>query len=339
MPIPKALKSYAAQMGFPNSETMARIFEILYDEEDDLKVVKALSRPRTMEKLIEKTGLPEKRVREIVELLLSRGAISQPMKSPDLYRLFPAMIELRDASCLNPNAPQELFELWEKIVYEELPPLISMLENLKIPPVMRVIPIERSVEVQNAVLDPDSARKIFQDAEIVSVIPCVCRKVARKNNRSQDCPAPEDAVCMQTNGFAKMILKTGIAEQISNEEAVRRISLAEEAGLVHMVRNNIKKDMFMCNCCSCCCTGLYITNQVGYLEGIAPSRFRAKLNVEACVGCGTCETRCQFHAISLDEVASINHEKCYGCGNCVITCPEEALVLEEIRPLEHIRVT
>jgi heterodisulfide reductase subunit A-like polyferredoxin len=105
-----------------------------------------------------------------------------------------------------------------------------------------------------------------------------------------------------------------------------------------MIRNNVKKDMFMCNCCSCCCTGLYLVNDLGYAGGVAPSRFRVKLDEDVCAGCGDCEDRCQFHAISIDETAIIDHEKCYGCGNCAITCPEEALTLEEIRPKEHIRV-
>jgi MinD superfamily P-loop ATPase len=81
-----------------------------------------------------------------------------------------------------------------------------------------------------------------------------------------------------------------------------------------------------------------MVNQTGYLDALAPSRFKVKLDADACSGCGLCEDRCQFHAISVDEVAVVDGDKCYGCGNCVITCPDEALTLEEVRPLEHIRV-
>ncbi|MCK7466983.1 MAG: hypothetical protein MZU91_01745 [Desulfosudis oleivorans] len=41
---------------------------------------------------------------------------------------------------------------------------------------------------------------------------------------------------------------------------MRRLTLAEEAGLVHTVRNNVKDDMFMCNCCPCCCTAMFLHN-------------------------------------------------------------------------------
>lgn len=336
MQTPKVLQEYAAKLGFPESKTLAKILNILYDGEDDLKIIEAL--PGTAAEIAGKTGLPEERVREVADRLFERGALSHPMKKPDLYRLFPAMIELRDTTVLWPDAPQELFELWEELVGKEMPNLIPMLEKLKVPPMVRVVPIERSVESQNTVLDADSARKIFQDAELITAIPCPCRLQARKNNRSPDCPAPESSVCMQTNGFAEVVLSRGLGERLTNEEALRRVEEAEEAGLVHMVRNNIQKDMFMCNCCSCCCTGLFLVNQTGYVDGISPSRFRVKLDEEACSGCGLCEERCQFHAISLDEIAVVDVEKCFGCGNCVITCPDEALTLEEVRPIEHIRV-
>jgi len=336
MAIPKVLQDYAAKLGFPKSEALGKILTILYDEEDDLSILEAL--PGTAAEIAAKTGLTEERVREAADRLFGRGALAHPMKQPDLYRLFPAMIELRDATVLWPDAPQELFELWEDVVLKEMPGLVPTLKKLKVPPMIRVVPIERSVESQNTVLDADSARKIFREADLVTALPCACRVQARKNNRSPDCPAPASAVCMQTNAFAEVVLSRGLGERLTNEEALKRIAEAEEAGLVHMVRNNIQKDMFMCNCCSCCCTGLFMVNQTGYLDALAPSRFKVKLDADACSGCGLCEDRCQFHAITLDEVAVVDGDKCYGCGNCVITCPDEALTLEEVRPVEHIRV-
>jgi len=336
MATPKVLEDYAAKLGFPKSEALGKILTMLYDGEDDLSVLGAL--PGTAEEIAGKTGLTEERVREVADRLFGRGALAHPMKQPDLYRLFPAMIELRDATVLWPDAPQELFELWEEVVLKEMPDLVPTLEKLKIPPMIRVVPIERSVESQNTVLDADSARKIFRDADLITALPCACRMQAQKNDRSPDCPAPESSVCMQTNGFAEVVLSRGLGEKLTNEEALKRVAEAEAAGLVHMVRNNIQKDMFMCNCCSCCCTGLYMVNQTGYLDALAPSRFKVKLDVDACSGCGTCEDRCQFHAITVDGVAVVDGDKCYGCGNCVITCPDEALTLEEVRPVEHIRV-
>jgi len=188
------------------------------------------------------------------------------------------------------------------------------------------------------VLDIDSARKIFQDANLITAMPCVCRTVAKRNGRGQDCPAPETAVCLQTNFFAAGVRARGLGEKLSREEALKRVGAAEDAGLVHMVRNNVKDDMFMCNCCACCCTGLFFLRELDYPAAVAPSRFRVQLNAELCSGCGECEARCQFSAISVGETAVVNAGRCMGCGNCALTCPEDALTLVEVRPREHVRV-
>jgi NAD-dependent dihydropyrimidine dehydrogenase PreA subunit len=336
MPVHESLKQYATLLGFPQSPNLERVFELLYQNDEEIKLTAAL--PGTPDQLSKKLDMPEDKVKEIIERLINRGAITFKMLDQKTFRRFPAMIELRDASVLNPDAPDELFKVWDDLLMKETKPLIPVLKNLKIPPLVRVLPIERSVEAQNTVLDVDSARNIFKDAELISVIPCVCRDIAKRNGRGQDCPAPDDAVCMQTNAFANAVLDRGIGEKITNEEALRRVGIAEDAGLVHMVRNNIKDDMFMCNCCSCCCSGLHFVNNLGYLAGVAKSRFKLVYDADLCSSCGTCEDRCQFHALELDGDLQIKEELCYGCGNCVITCEEEALTLEEVRPVEHIRV-
>jgi len=337
MSIPDELKNYAFALGFPESKTMGRIFEILFEGEDVLKLIKAM--PGTVAELAEKSGLPEERVERMTRELMMRGAIAGRMLTPEVYRLFPAMIELRDASILNPEAPQELFELWEHIITKELGAVVPIAKRMKVKPITRVVPIERSIEARNTVLAIDEARRIFKDADLITVLPCACRTQARKVGRGQDCPAPATSVCMQTNRFAQAVLSRDLGERITVEDALKRVGDAEDAGLVHMVRNNVKQDMFMCNCCSCCCTGIYTVRQYDFPEGISPSRFQVKLDPDLCSACGTCEDRCQFGAISIEETAVIDVDHCYGCGNCVITCPEEALTLVELRPKEHIRVT
>jgi len=337
MPVPVGLKQYARQLGFPESENLARIFEILLENDYERMVFELL--PGNESELADKTGLSATQTRAICEKLFTRGVITQSVDRPGNYRRFPAMIELRDATALWPEADSEIFVLWDRLLSDETPALIPILEKTKAPPMMRVVPIERSVKAQNTVLDADSARAIFREASLISVMPCVCRLIARKNGRGKDCPAPETSVCMQTNRFAEGILRRGVGERISNEEALRRIAAAEEAGLVHTVRNNVKDDMIMCNCCACCCTGLYFVHQLGYPQGLAPSRFRATLDESLCSGCGICAERCQFHAIIVNETASIDIGRCYGCGNCSTVCPNDAITLIEARPPAHIRTT
>ncbi len=337
MPIPESLKSYAAQLGYPTSETMGRIFELLYNSEEKLRIAVAL--PGTAEEVATKTGLSPDSVQQLIRELHLAGAINERVKQPNSFRLYPGMIELRDATVLNPDVSNEMIRLWDDLVHNELPQLVPFLRKMGVPSLMRVIPIEETVESKSSVLDMDSARKIIGDAEQIVAIPCVCRKTAREVGRGEDCPAPDDLnLCILINAFCNEAIARGIGETLTNEEALNRLEKAEDAGLVHVTRNNVKKDMIMCNCCSCCCTGLYMVNQVGY-ESFAPSRFKIKLDEEECTGCETCVDRCQFFAIKVDDIAQIDMDKCYGCGVCVTTCPGEALTLEEVRPKEHIRVT
>lgn len=338
MNMPEQLKPYAARLGFPESETMARIFAILYEDPDCIAV--AAASPGSVSELASKTGLSEQVVKNAAQKLLRKGAISRVIAKGDYYRLFPAMIEMRDAVVITPECPQELFELWEVLIRDEMPKLVPALRQLNLPPMLRVIPIEETVDNSTKVIDADSARQIVLKAKVISAIPCPCRTQAERVGRSKDCIAPRGvSFCMQIGGFAEAALDRNVGERLSPEEAVRRLAMAEEAGLVHTVRNNIKDDMFMCNCCPCCCTAMFLHNQIGYDSSFAPSRFRARLDESTCTGCGACEERCSFGAITMEETAAIDKDRCMGCGNCVLACPVDAMTLEEVRPPEFIRKT
>lgn len=54
-----------------------------------------------------------------------------------------------------------------------------------------------------------------------------------------------------------------------------------------------------------------------------------KIDVEKCVGCGTCVEECPSDALSLeDEIAIVDDDLCTECGLCVEVCPSEALSLD-----------
>jgi ferredoxin len=332
--VPKFYKDYAELLGLPESPLMYRIFDVLYDGEDDLKLLSAM--PANAETIAEATGIPLDDVKKKLDLLWKKGGVVTAM---GMYAIIPGMIALRDMSVMWPQASQEFFELWEEVFTKEHDRFVAHMKKMNYPSAMRVVPVQESVDSQSRVLDIDSARKIFQDAELISVVPCACRLQKDKVGQRKNCPAPASANCFATNTIAAMVLSRGIGEQISTEEALKRLAQAEDAGLVHLVRNNVKKDMFMCNCCACCCHGLEMINDGSLTEAFAPSRFQVRLDADACTGCGQCVERCQFTAIAVDDVAVIDLSKCYGCGNCVTTCPTGALSLAEHRPIEHIRTS
>ncbi|MGE5381543.1 MAG: ATP-binding protein [Methylocystaceae bacterium] len=346
MPIPEELKEYAARLGFAGSETMGEILALLFPDEESRKIAQSLHRPATFGDIAAVTGIPLNRVEAVAERLVRGGVVGRYIEPRDKIKLFGAMIELRDASIISPEASAELAHLWERLITEDLRQVVPVWQRLEMPALLRVVPIEETVPAQNLILDIDSARQILREAELIAASPCPCRVQARQVGKGHDCPAPKDVnLCLQINLFAQHALERGVGESISNEEALRRIGMAEDAGLVHQVRNNVKKDMLMCNCCSCCCTGLYMIDKLGY-NAYAKSRFQVEFETSTCKGCGKCVQRCQFKAITIDKsipvkerVAEIDFDKCYGCGYCVATCPTKSLTLKEVRPREFVRTT
>jgi MinD superfamily P-loop ATPase len=55
--------------------------------------------------------------------------------------------------------------------------------------------------------------------------------------------------------------------------------------------------------------------------------FKARIDKDKCIECGSCIDACRFGAISEDLV--IGPMSCEGCGVCFHVCPEEAVILEE----------
>lgn len=56
----------------------------------------------------------------------------------------------------------------------------------------------------------------------------------------------------------------------------------------------------------------------------------AKVDKEACVGCGTCVDACPEAAIEMDdEFAKVDEARCNECGTCVDSCPTQAIKVEK----------
>ena len=78
--------------------------------------------------------------------------------------------------------------------------------------------------------------------------------------------------------------------------------------------------------------------------GVSDCRAAAKLAGGAkscsygCLGLGTCQSVCQFGAISIEDgIAKVDSEKCTACGMCVSVCPKHIIELVEVKKPVSVR--
>jgi Fe-S-cluster-containing hydrogenase component 2 len=194
--------------------------------------------------------------------------------------------------------------------------------------IMRVVPVNESVEPQSRILAYDDVVKIVESAKTLSVTKCSCRVI------SGNCAKPLE-VCMQVDRAAEYNIERGTGRALSKSEAIALLKQCREHGLVHTVDNRQTVGHVICNCCADCCLNWAIMQ--GPKKWVAPSRFEAVVDTALCSGCETCIERCFFGALSMvDGYAAVNPEKCLGCGVCTVVCPTEALKLKEARPSRFV---
>jgi electron transport complex protein RnfB len=187
------------------------------------------------------------------------------------------------------------------------------------------IPVHIELQSKQIVLSHPEMRELLSSAEIIAVGDCVCRQEEKR------CDNPLE-VCLSIDAEARAHIDREGWREISLEEAMKLLDETSRLGLVHMAyrRGDDAAVRFVCSCCSCCCAPLNALRQFDYHDAITESAFVASLDVDPCIGCGTCVRRCLFGAYTLDEgkrKSSLEPDRCFGCGLCVGTCPVGAIKL------------
>lgn len=321
-------KELAAAIGAGDSPIMPRIFEALAND-DEAKVMLLAFPPATVEDLAEKSGFSETKVLDMMNSLFHKGLTFKATRGGDKkwYRV-KTVPQMHDSTVLTPGISQDVLDLWKIYMEKEWPAYGQAVMDILPDAVMRVIPVNESVEPQSQVLAYDDVIKIVEKAEILSVTKCSCRVI------SGDCTKPLE-VCMQVDRAAKYNIERGTGRELSKSEAFDILNKCREEGLIHTVDNRQNVGHVICNCCKDCCLNWAVMK--GPKKWVLPSRFEAEVDVELCSNCETCIDRCFFDAISMtDEHAVVDPEKCLGCGVCTVVCPTEALRLKEVRPEDFV---
>jgi ferredoxin len=319
----------AKLIGAPESKIIPRILQKIADEKE-IQILKAAFPAATAAELSAKTGIREKEVESLAKTMYVKGLLFLSKKEGGArYYRVKTIPQFHDSSVLWPGASREFLDLWKEYTEKEWGDFGRVIEAFLPKPAIRVIPIGATIDSKARVLAMDDVREIIGNARTLAVTPCTCRTVDGK------CGKPVE-ICIQVNRAAEYALQRGTGRALTKEEAIVLLRLAEKEGLVHIVDNHQTVDHIICNCCSDCCINWRLPN---FHKFVAPSRFRARVVMEECIGCQNCLERCYFSAIRMegDEPrAKIDEIKCMGCGLCTITCPTEAILLKEAQPPESI---
>jgi ferredoxin len=191
-------------------------------------------------------------------------------------------------------------------------------------PQLRTIPVGESISTHVEVMPYEQAEALIRAHDPLAVAPCICRQ--EKQIAGQGCDKPLET-CLIMGEAAAYYVHNDFGRAIDQEEALAILAQAEQEALV-LQPGNSKNSGNICMCCGCCCGILTNIKRQPRPASIVASAFVAALDAETCVGCGTCEDRCQMEAIRLEDgKAALNLDRCIGCGLCVTTCPTGALRL------------
>jgi Pyruvate/2-oxoacid:ferredoxin oxidoreductase delta subunit/predicted transcriptional regulator len=318
----------AEAVGAGESPLIRKIFEALVND-DEAKVLAAAAPPATAGEIAHKTGLSQETIKTMVESLFKRGLIFKSKKGEEMkYYRVKTVPQMHDATILTPGISREVLDLWKTFMEKEWPKYGRKIMDFLPGSLMRVIPVNESIEPGSRILAYEDVIKIIENAKTLSVTKCSCRVI------DGSCGKPLE-VCMQVDRAAEYNLERGTGRALSKGEAIEMLKMCEEKGLVHVVDNRQVVGHVICNCCKDCCMNWSI--MTGPKKWVAPSRFEAVVDPDLCKGCKTCLERCFFDAIVVnDNLAVVNAERCMGCGVCTVSCPTEALRLKEVRPADFV---
>jgi len=193
----------------------------------------------------------------------------------------------------------------------------------KIPNSSKVIPIQEAFSSKQWVLPMEQVMEILRNARVFALTDCECRTHYKR------CKNPVE-VCLLINDAADIYISQGKAKLISLKEAMKRVKIANDSGLVHLTIYNPEQYVYaVCSCCTCCCHDLQFLKLYGRGDLISHSDYYAKTDMDLCTHCGKCIERCIFDIrIWEDNHMKLNEKGCYGCGLCVPTCPVKAIVMK-----------
>ena len=203
--------------------------------------------------------------------------------------------------------------------------------------IMRVIPVMRTIEHEEKVLDTEEAHRIIDAIEPLALVPCPCRTRTEKLGIRECKDRFPIGACIMGGTSAFYFQAIGVGRTVTAEQAKKYFDEMQDLGLVGTTENYADpRHTVVCLCCDCCCSQLRGRTRWENPEAVATSNFVPAAS-DDCAMCGICVDRCFFGALEIDEEVGrvvADAEKCIGCGVCTITCDQDALKLHRVERSE-----
>lgn len=209
-------------------------------------------------------------------------------------------------------------QLWREMPEEDYKVLSAYMMDPTTWLVQRLERIEKGEEPPETVTPLEEAIEKLEKMEgIYTVCQCNCQSYIR------GCERDKTDVCIHV--VKEPVMNSPLDREnckvVTKEEAVEILKRADREGLVHSMYAH-----GMCNCCSCCCYNLKNKDDYAIKDNLMMTPYRAMVNQEKCVGCKSCQKKCQFGALRLkDGLMGVDMDLCWGCGVCRQACPKDAI--------------
>jgi electron transport complex protein RnfB len=309
--------------GYPRTESRVelRLLEKLFTPEEAAIAVAMRLTPESPADIAQRAGIEKAAARRLLKGMIRNGLIGAKRGEHGLlFHLIPFVVGIYEFNLHRMD--EEFAALFERYMQETRGGAILSYD----PPVHRVIPIQESIATGMDIAPYAQASNLLEQARAWGVRDCICRVQQKLVGKGCDHPVE---VCLAFSPVENWFDNDPGTRALTKQEALQVLQEAADAGLVHTIGNHHDGHFYICNCCICSCGILRGIAEFDIPTAVAHSDFRAVVDQDICSGCEDCVDRCQFDALSIqDMVAAVAYQRCVGCGQCVTTCSTGALSME-----------